>query len=440
MKLNITQDKYLELRNKGMSKDAIIELHGVSQEKNTVDFLTKLGNFFEKYNIPGTQLGEAVGSSVFGVGQSIKQGSIEPLFEATSQTKPGKVIGDTARSIATIAAPAVPPASTVLGAGAQFGAIGAVSGAGTAAASGGGVKEVVRQAGRGGALGFALGAGTKLAQKGIQKIGDLIGKSGNKIQTSVIKPSKADIEDGFKIETVNKYKLGGSLTKSFEKTDQTIDDLSRKLNTKLASSNESIDLNRAYERTAKKLLGNKLQNFGANASMDRALDQLRGEIVHVSGKNGLVSIPEGQLVKRASGHFGAWEFGKLDPDATARQKVYSAFYNVMKEMIEEASPEGVKEINKQLSELIPVMNALIRRIPVAERSSALSLTDIISLSTATVEPKALSLSLLNLASKSGAVGAGLSKAGPAISGGAKSAFEGVVEPLTRLRVATNQPE
>jgi len=54
----------------------------------------------------------------------------------------------------------------------------------------------------------------------------------------------------------------------------------------------------------------------------------------------------------------------------------------------------------------------------------LSLTDIISLSAATLSPKALGVSLLNLASKSGAVGSFLSKA-PKLGQTGVNTLEGV---------------
>ena len=61
----------------------------------------------------------------------------------------------------------------------------------------------------------------------------------------------------------------------------------------------------------------------------------------------------------------------------------------------------MKEINKQLSDLIPISHAIIRRIPVAERQNVLSLTDIISGGFAIGNPKAMGLFALNRLTKSG---------------------------------------
>lgn len=378
--------------------------------------------------IPGKQAGQAIGT--------LAGYALSPNKETydLSAPSPLQVAGDVAKGAAFVAGAKLPIASSIAGKAAQFGGIGAVSGAGQGAIEEKDAVGIATQALKEGATGAAVGAAFGVAEKGLKALGSLLGKTGDKIQTSIIKPSQADIKDGFSLETVKKYNLGGSLKTTFAKTDTKLDELSKQLNTKLGQSNAAIDLNEAYERTAKKLLGNKLESFGSNAQMEGAIEKLRNEILAVSGNNGLVSIPEAQLVKRASGHFGAWSFGVPTPEATASQKVYSAFYNELKTTIEKNSPEGVRQINQEISKLIPVMNALIRRIPVAERNATLSLTDIISLTGAAVDPRALSISLINLASKSGTVGAALGKVGPASVRAVEGASK-ILEPIGRAGVA-----
>ena len=94
-----------------------------------------------------------------------------------------------------------------------------------------------------------------------------------------------------------------------------MDHLSKQLNERLKSSTEQIELGSIYKATAKNVLGNKVSNFGANASMEKALQNLQAEISSVSGETGSVSVMDAQSLKRAAGHFGAWLFGQNDPDA-----------------------------------------------------------------------------------------------------------------------------
>ena len=365
---------------------------------------------------PGQKVGESIGTLAgYGITAGKEKLGLVPKGTTSqydlSAPTPLQVGGDIVKGATMIAGAKLPVANSLLGKTAQFGALGAVGGGAEAVTQGKSAKEVVKQTAVGGVIGGATGLAFGLAEKGIKGLANLFGKTGDKIQTTIIKPSAKDVKDGFSLDTIKKYNLGGSLKQTFEKTDKTLDSLSKQLNQKLNVSGKTqvLDLNKVYENTAKRLMGSKLESFGANTQMEGAIEKLRNEISSVVGKNGLTSIPEAQVIKRAAGHFGAWSYGVPTPEATASQKVYDTFYNELKTAIEKAAPEGVREINQQISKLIPVMNALIRRIPVAERNSALSLTDIITLSAATLEPRALSLSLLNLASKSGRVGAALSK-------------------------------
>lgn len=420
----LTPEQVAAMQLKGLSIERIQQLaqqkgYSMPQDRSAVDKLldNPLTRVLQKF--PGQNVGQAIGTlGGFALSKNKEQ------YDLSAPT-PLQTIGDIAQGAAMVAGIKAPVAPTVLGKAAQFGTIGGISGAGEALKNDGGISDIAKESIKGAAVGAATGAAFGLAEKGVKKFADLLGKTGDKIQMSVIKPSQADIKDGFSIDTVKKYNLGGSLKQTFEKTDKTLDKLSKELNAKLANSNASVDLNKVYENTAKKLLGNKLESFGSNSQLENAIEKLRNEIIAVAGNNGMVSVPEAQLVKRASGHFGAWTFGAPTPEATASQKVYNTFYNEIKTAIEKNSPEGVKQINQEISKLIPVMNAIIRRIPVAERNSAISLGDIISLTAATVEPRALGLTLLNLASKSGRVGAFIGKnapkAGSAVTGGLQKA-------------------
>ncbi len=390
------------------------------------DFLQKAGNVVNKI-FPGEQAGKAIGTLG---GYALSKNKSQ--YDLSAPT-PLQVGGDVLKGAAFVAGAKLPVSPTILGKTAQFGGLSAAAGAGQAITEKKPVADVAKQAAISGAVGATVGAGVGVAEKGIKYLANLFGKAGDRIQTSVIKPAQVDIRDGFKVETLNKYNLGGSLKQTFEKTDARLDALSKELNKRLHASNATLDLNTLYEDTAKKILGNKFEAFGSNAQVEGALEKLRNEIVAVAGDRGLVRIPEAQMIKRAAGHFGAWTFGVPSPEITAQQKVYNTFYSNIKNAIEKASPAGVREINKQMSELIPVMNALIRRIPVAERNSAISLTDIISLSASALEPRALSLALVNFLSKQGKVGALLSKSpqvGQAVSKGLEK-----TEPAIRTTIS-----
>lgn len=230
------------------------------------------------------------------------------------------------------------------------------------------------------------------------------GKLGQKIQETVIRPRDIDYRDGFKIENVNKYKLGGSLKQTVAKTQTKLNDLTEQLNTKLKKSNASVNLNTVYDDTIRKLSGDKRLTFGDNKAIQKVLGDLKSEITDVAGENGLTDIYGATLVKRGAGTKGAWAYGRVEPDASAVEKVYTAFYGALKDAIEKNAPKEVADINKQISELIPISNASLRRLPVEQRNNVISLTDSIGLYGAMFDPKALALIGANRLSKSGKFG------------------------------------
>ncbi len=232
-----------------------------------------------------------------------------------------------------------------------------------------------------------------------------LGKVGEKIEQSVIKPSQVDITDGFNIKNLRKYNVGGSLKDIIANTHTKLNELGQQLKSKLASNNTSINLNKVFEETADDLLKNKGINFGNVAAIKNVLEnQLKNEILEQAGSNGLVDLVEANVIKRGAGTKGAWAFNRPEPDATAIEKVYTTFYNKLKTTIENNAPDGVKELNKQMSELIPISNAALRRLPVDQRNNMIGLTDNINLFSVMLDPKALALLGANKLAKSGQFG------------------------------------
>ena len=239
-----------------------------------------------------------------------------------------------------------------------------------------------------------IGALIPVAAEGLKTLSSRINKA-------AIKPNSRDIEDGFNVENINKYKLGGNLQKMAQKTEDLMKKTSEELKDVLKASDETIDLNSTYYETYSKLKGNKFRLFGENKSIDRALTGLADELDNVLGVENGVNAYEANLIKQGAGTKGAWAFGRVDPDAAATEKVYSTFYSVLKKKIETAGgSEIVQSLNKKLGELIPIRSAIIRRIPVAERQNVISLSDSMYLFGALLDPRSLFLNLGTIATKS----------------------------------------
>jgi hypothetical protein len=242
-----------------------------------------------------------------------------------------------------------------------------------------------------------VGAGLSAAKRSILK------PVGEKIQNTVIRPNGKDLSDGFDIKNVTKYGVGGSLKDTVAKTHAKMNELVSQLDEKLKGDLSNVNLEQVYQNTISQLSSGKMKNFGDTQAIARAVQSLKEEISNVS-ENGLVNLVDATNIKRGAGTKGAWAYNRPEPDSSAIETTYTAFYNQLKNAIEQAAPAGVKEINKKISELIPISNASLRRLPVEQRNNIIGLTDSIGLFSAMFDPKALALIGANKLSKSGKFG------------------------------------
>lgn len=240
--------------------------------------------------------------------------------------------------------------------------------------------------------------------------------TGEKIENALIKPSQKDIKDGFNIENLSKYDVGGSLEQISQKTHNKIEQLSAQLNEVIQSRPERIDLNSVIDAVESEMTKGGTRTFGMNTKLGNALKFFREEVGAIT-QDGNVSIADAQQIKRAVGKLGAWQYGARDPESTAVETVANNLYTKLKNEIEATSPVEIRDINKQLSELIPIENAVIRRIPIADRNNMISLTDVLTAAPGLVHPSNLWLFFLNRLSKSGTIGNALIKVGKKVEDG-----------------------
>lgn len=219
-------------------------------------------------------------------------------------------------------------------------------------------------------------------------------KLGTKVQEVLVKPVKSDIANGFKVENLQKYDIGGPLHQMFDQTTKKINTLYSTLKSKLATVKADVSIEDAYQKTVSELSSNNPAKFGQNASIERMLGDLKGE-VDIAAPNGVVDMMSGQSIKQGAGTRGAWSHGMADPDANARETVYNTFYGHIKKSIEDvaraAGITDVEVLNKQISELIPIQSALIRRMPIADRANVISLGSTVQLLGSIFNPAALAL-------------------------------------------------
>jgi hypothetical protein len=240
-----------------------------------------------------------------------------------------------------------------------------------------GIEEGAAALGEGTLGGAATGASLGVVGK---VLGPLLTKLGSKIQMSAIKPRIKDIKDGYKTENIFKYELDGNLEQSLGKTENRVKDLAAELKTEITKDpNAKVDLGDVLAGVEKRLSGDIQSQAGQSEAIDRSIKGFLNDIIKIA-PDGELNLYDANLYKRGIGKIGAWNVISPTEDITAKQEVANVFYNELKTAIEKAAPDGtrIKELNKQIGELLPIERAIINRIPVADRNDLFSLTDMIT--------------------------------------------------------------
>lgn len=303
------------------------------------------------------------------------------------------------------------------------GILDALVGAGIEGASTAGVQSAQQGNTQGVGSSAATAAGLGVAAQGGAKA---LGVLGERVERALVKPTTADVKDGFQVSNIFKYKLGGSLTDTFDKTTAKLGELTDKAKQYLQWGkvlDRNVNLRQALVDTATELEGAEgaAKNFGQNAAIKGAIDKLVNDpLFQHLPQSGDMDLATAQKVKQAVGELGAWlhdPSGRVmtDPESRAMERVANTLYQKLKVDIEKQAIGPLRVVNQQMSEIIPIRQAIIRRIPVEQRANVLNLGDLLSLSTHTF-PLAIANRVLKSGQAANAM-VGASEIAPAIGAG-----------------------
>lgn len=305
-----------------------------------------------------------------------------PIPVNTTAQTPAQTVGRVAGDVAQFFLPAAGLAKLKTAVKTGVGVLDALIGAGIEGAASAGVDAAQRGTTDGAGRTAAVAGGTNLAMTGALKGAGIMAE---RIEKALVKPTQADIAHGFKVENVFKYNVAGSLTQTYDKVTKQIQNMSTSLKNVLKGSKADVDIADVYAKTLNDFSGNKQ----ADEAVSRILQTIEFELNSHGIKmgQGVLDLADANLAKQAVGELGAWLHnpgGRVLSDAdTITEKVANAFYANLKTAIEQKATGPVKAINQQLSELIPIKQAIIRRIPVEQRQNVINLGDMIGFGTGT---------------------------------------------------------
>jgi hypothetical protein len=250
-----------------------------------------------------------------------------------------------------------------------------------------------------------------------------MGSAAEKIETTLIKPTIRDSQNGFKARNVFKHRVGGTLEQTARKTQTKIDALVQEAKTIRdagtagvvpagAPAGPTVNLKDALIDAANELKAKIPKHYGSNSPIEKALIDNVKEFDHMiaggfMSKTGDAPINVAHEVLQAVGRDGAWKYGMRDPASAAAERVANSLYSALRRRIEASSADGTRlnAINRDIGELIAIKQAVIRRIPVEQRNQFLHLSDIVSFASGNWK-----LALGNRALRSGTVARGLASA------------------------------
>ena len=239
----------------------------------------------------------------------------------------------------------------------------------------------------------------------------LVAPLSEKMETALVKPTAADLEDGYDSANVFKYGLGGTLGQTYDAATAKLNTLGHALKGVLQGQpGATVNPYEALFDAADKLQAEAPSNFGNNQAIQGALTKALAEIdgtLRVAKQAGVPVAADGSVdpfignqMKQGAGTMGAWYHNpgggaQADPDASALGKVYTAVYGSLKDDINASVSGNAAPLNAMMSDIIPIRNAIIRRLPVAARANPLSLIDAISLSTGHIPVGLINRALLS---------------------------------------------
>lgn len=182
----------------------------LASKPDTRDWLQKASDFVIGNNLPGAQLGQTIGESLKGLGNTagaLAKGDFSGASKAASEgaknvnARFGRTVGDVVQSAALPASIGLAAPASVGGAIAQYGTLGAAQAGGSSAASGNDLGQVAKDTVFGGAIGGATGGIFNLVGKGIN------------LATSKVGPTAASVTSGVPKAAIEQARVNPQATK-----------------------------------------------------------------------------------------------------------------------------------------------------------------------------------------------------------------------------------
>lgn len=400
---------------------------------------TEFEDIFNVQNLTNKQvIGASVGTVLDALGGSFTKAGASKIATKLGQTAEKEIATNFAKGLVKKSTSDIVKnvGKTALVLGKEGAGIGTAYGVGLGMMNdenlGGIIKSGVSGGIAGGVMGATLGAFTsgiasnsynKLATKNYENLSKVssqnsklnaIQKVGVKISNTYVKPSSTDINNGYKTENLAKYDVGGSIDKALPKVQQKLRNYTDQLNEyiKLKGDEPTIKYGEVISELENEYSKNKKIGFIGDTNSE--LNKLKSELKQKYGENWVnqeIGFTNAIEDKRSAGIKSIFNHDPLKNVKGASETVWNDFYSSLKKTLEEKSPIEYKDINKAISELIPIEQAYIRRLRQLDKNNIFNIYDFIGGTGAIYNPKMLAVPIIARLSKSPKIANILMKAG-----------------------------
>jgi hypothetical protein len=208
-------------------------------------------------------------------------------------------------------------------------------------------------------------------------------KGAARIQGTKVKINSPEFKKGAQNEMYTKYEVFGNANKVREQWQNKIDDTYNQVKEKIQNLPDVPENYASIDdifNSAEKSVDTYGKSPTARAAIKNSLEKLKEEF-QSAYPDGKINILDAQSEKQVIGKKGDWlaRAGEIsgNPEASINSQAHNALYDALKTNVENKGAPGIKELNKQLSEMIPMERAASKSMLVANRKNLISLDDFI---------------------------------------------------------------
>ncbi len=322
---------------------------------------------------PGKQVGEAIGTLggyAYTKAKDAITGSNDSQFYDLNGPSVKQVVGDVAKGAALVGGLELPAAGTVLGKAAQFGTLGAISGAGQSAIKNNDYKTIATDAFKSGLTGAVIGGAVGVAEKGINAV---VNKSPEALYNNALKVSqKIKLAGKSPSEGLIDEGTWGSLGSIKKAAQDGIDEANTAITQKLSNTAETVKTSDILQGAMDKLK----KSYGSQYT-DKQLEEilLKSPVAKLfEGSD--ISATDANVLRQQVDKMLGDRFFLSSTESPITKEALGAVNNSLRETVKKIS--GTDQEFKQLSKWIQTNKVVDSAISKADSKFGVGLYDILS--------------------------------------------------------------